>query len=148
LASHKRTGDAGEAFVVANVGCPNCGKDLQRLPESYPLYDVQCSACLFRAQVKSPTSKPKPGTRIRGAGWSILSAALKAGGTVPPMIANYHWEEQGKLHREVRFYPFIERANIKRRPLSRNPDHPRAAYQMFDYVGVSALPHFVLLRQP
>lgn len=144
-AKHKLTGDAGEQFVVERVRCPNCNHALQLLPASYPLFDVQCTACLFRAQVKSPGHKPT--SRIRGAGWSILSGALRTGAPVPPLIANFQWNEGGSVHREVRFYPFVPRAHLKPRALSTNPEHPRAHYQMFDYVGLDALPYFPLLSE-
>ena len=42
----------GEKVVVEKVPCPNCGKRLMPLPPNYPLYDLQCTGCLFRAQVK------------------------------------------------------------------------------------------------
>lgn len=141
----KLTGEAGEQFVVERVPCPNCRKALQQLPESYPLYDVQCTACLFRAQVKSPGHKP--GARLRGAGWKILSGALRTGATVPPLIVNFQWQSGDSVEREVRFYPFVPQQHLVPRPLSKNPDHPRASYQMFDYVGLSELPYFVLLKE-
>lgn len=140
--SRKTIGDAGERYVQENVPCPNCGKALQGLPESYPLYDVQCTSCLFRAQVKAPGRRPA--SRIRGAGWSILSGALRTGATVPPLIAAYSWVEAGEPRSEVRFYPFIPKDRLRPRALSKRPDHPRASYKMFDYERLHDLPHFTL----
>jgi len=46
------------------------------LPKNYPLYDVQCTGCLFRAQVKTNNSKPR--LAIFGAGWDIISKVMKS----------------------------------------------------------------------
>jgi hypothetical protein len=137
----KATGDEGERYVAANVPCPNCSKPLQQLPASFPLYDVQCSSCLFRAQVKTPRSKPRG--RIRGAGWRIMEHALKTGQPVPPLIVNFVWQAGGgKQHREVRFYPLIPRRHLERYKLGPTHSHPN--YPMFNYIGLDRLPCFVL----
>jgi DNA-directed RNA polymerase subunit RPC12/RpoP len=60
MAGNQKAGDQGEMDVVNLVPCPNCGKKLMMLPKNYPLYDVQCTGCLFRAQVKTNNTKPKP----------------------------------------------------------------------------------------
>ena len=65
--SNKQTGNQGEQEVVDLIACPNCGKKLMLLPPNYPLYDVQCTACSFRAQIKTNNSKPK--SEVFGAGW-------------------------------------------------------------------------------
>ena len=110
------------------------------LPPGYPLYDVQCVACLFRAQVKTNNSKPKG--EIFGAGWQIMEKVMKAGYMIPPTITNFKWEEGGKKHQEIRFYPFIPKASLKKYQL---PEHAkRANYWMFNYTGMTALPYFVL----
>ena len=70
MISNKQSGDIGEKEVVDCVPCPNCGKSLMLLLPNYPLYDVQCIGCSFRAQVK--TSKLKPKKQIFGAGWQIM----------------------------------------------------------------------------
>jgi len=62
----KSRGDQGEDEVVQKVKCPNCRSKLMKLPPSFPLYDVQCTRCLFRAQIKSARCKPK--NEIFGAG--------------------------------------------------------------------------------
>ena len=130
-------------FVCEHVACPNCSRKLGLLPESYPLFDVQCEACLFRAQVK--TSSRKPGKTIRGAGWSIMEATLKAGGSVPPLLAVYAWESEGQDRRTVRFYPFVPSSHLEDRQLSKDPAHPRANYRMFEYRRMNELPYFPLL---
>jgi len=96
--SNKKWGDKGEQEVVDLVQCPNCGKDLMLLPPNYPLYDVQCTGCSFRAQVKTNRTKPKP--IIFGAGWQIMEKVLKSGFMVPPLIANFRWQEQGQTRRK------------------------------------------------
>lgn len=135
-------GDQGERDIVELVPCPNCGKGLMQLPKNYPLYDVQCVGCSFRAQVKTNHSKPKP--IIFGAGWDIIEKVLKSGFMVPPLIAHFVWEEEGVSVREVRFYPFIPKTHLQKRTLS--PTAQRANYSMFNYIGLDRLPYFVLLQ--
>ena len=62
IVSNKVTGDIGELEVIKLVACPNCNRKLMLLPKGYPLYDVQCTGCSFRAQVKTNQSK----RRIKG----------------------------------------------------------------------------------
>ena len=112
------------------------------LPTNYPLYDLQCTGCSFRAQVKTNKSKPKD--EIFGAGWEIMEKVLKSGFMVPPLFANFKWNQKGIQKQEIRFYPFIPKANLKKRQLS--PTARRANYKMFNYVGLSTLPHFVAYK--
>lgn len=58
--SRKSIGDSGEKEVVDLVPCPNCAKKLMILSSNYPLYDVQCTGCSFRAQVKTNNTNPNP----------------------------------------------------------------------------------------
>lgn len=136
----KEAGHKGEKAVIKLVRCPNCGKKLMQLPTNYPLYDLQCSGCSFRAQVKTNNSKPKK--IIFGAGWDIIEKVLKSGFMIPPLIVNFKWAEKGKKYQEIRFYPFIPKSNLKKRQLSSTAR--RANYKMFNYVGLDKLPHFVL----
>lgn len=133
-------GDRGEEEVIEKVPCPNCGKGLMTLPKNYPLYDVQCTACLFRAQVKTSNTKPRP--VIFGAGWDIISKVMKSGYLVPPLIANFKWQDQEGRHQEIRFYPFVPKINLRMRQLS--PKACRANYKMFNYIGIDEIPFFVL----
>ena len=110
------------------------------LPPSYPLFDVQCTGCSFRAQVKTNISKPK--TEIFGAGWDIIDKVLKSGYMVPPLFANYKWTEAGINKQEIRFYPFIPKKNLRKRVLSETAR--RANYAMFNYVGLDSLPLFIV----
>jgi hypothetical protein len=66
---------------------------------------------------------------------------------VPPLIVNFQSEKSGTVLREVRFYPFIPPKNLRPRPLSKDPEHPRAKYRMFDYLGLDKLPFLLLLRE-
>src|SRR3990167_7586272 len=104
MVNNKQSGDAGEQELVNLARCPNCESKLMLLPPSFPLYDIQCTRCLFRAQVK--TSGGKPSGTIRGAGWDIYEKVLKAGYLAPPLIVNYHWTDNDSEHHEIRFYPF------------------------------------------
>lgn len=140
---NKQFGDAGEKEVVELVPCPNCGKELMVLPPNYPLFDVQCSGCSFRAQIKTNQSKPKK--EIFGAGWEIINKVLKSGYTMPSLITNNKWTDKTGTHQEIRFYPFIPKKNLKHRALS--PTARRANYKMFNYIGLDELPHFVLFHK-
>jgi len=137
---NKEAGDIGELDVVRLVPCPNCAKPLMQLPPNYPLYDLQCTGCSFRAQVKTNRSKPKD--EIFGAGWEIMDKVLKSGFMVPPLIANFKWRENSKARQRIIFYPFIPKANLKKRQLSATAK--RANYKMFNYTGLFSLPNFVV----
>jgi hypothetical protein len=91
MVSNQRAGSIGEREVVSKIPCPNCRKRLMPLPANYPLYDLQCTGCSFRAQVKTDHCKPKDA--IYGAGWDIISKVMKSGYMVPPLIVNFKWEE-------------------------------------------------------
>lgn len=140
MPNNKIAGDQGEKEVVKRVACPNCGKKLMALPQGYPMFDVQCTACVFRAQVKTSATKPKD--VVFGAGWDILSKALKAGQVVPPLIVNFKWKERRLNRQAICFYPFIPKENLKNYRLA--PTAKQAGYAMFNYVGLTDLPHFVL----
>ena len=140
MALSKASGVEGEKAVVKLVDCPNCGKKLMLLPPNYPMYDVQCKACSFRAQVKTNHCKPKP--EIYGAGWDILNHVLKAGFMIPHLIVNFVWtEEDGHKHRCIRFYPFIPKDHIRKTSLERKGKKP---YPMFNYIGIDKLPFIQL----
>ena len=119
MVDNKKAGDIGEKEVVDNVPCPNCKKPLMQLPPNYPLYDLQCTGCSFRAQVKTNKSKPKD--EIFGAGWEIIEKVLKSGFMVPPLFANFKWTEDGKQRQKIIFYPFIPKANLKKEKLWFSP---------------------------
>ena len=140
MANNKLTGDTGELEVVALVPCPNCGKKLTGLPPSYPLYDVQCTGCSFRAQVKTSTNKPA--ATIRGAGWQIMNKVLKAGYITPPLFINFKWLEKRSQRQEIRFYPFVPKKNLSNYRLSSTAR--RANYEMFNYIRMDILPYFTL----
>jgi hypothetical protein len=143
MAGNKKAGDDGEKEIVGMVNCPNCKKQLMQLPPNYPLYDLQCTGCSFRAQAKTNNSKPKD--EIFGAGWDIIEKVLKSGFMVPALFANFKWHENGKPRQKIIFYPFIPKANLKKRQLS--PTAKRANYKMFNYVGLLSLPQFVLYER-
>jgi DNA-directed RNA polymerase subunit RPC12/RpoP len=140
---NKQFGDEGERDVVDKIPCPNCGKELMLLPPNYPMNDVQCSGCSFRAQIKTNRSKPKK--EIFGAGWDVTEKVLKSGYMMPPLIANFKWTESGVDKQEIRFYPFIPKKNLKKRTLSETAR--RANYKMFNYIGLDELPFFTLYKK-
>lgn len=143
MAAHHVSGDKGEIEVVELTNCPNCSKKLMLLPKNYPLYDVQCAGCSFRAQVKTNNCSPKP--TIFGAGWDVIEKVLKSGFSVPPLITNFKWVNGTKKHQEIRFYPFIPKTHLKKRQLS--SEARRANYRMFNYIGLDKLPYFLMYKK-
>lgn len=143
MPSNKQWGDVGEREVIKFVSCPNCKKTLMLLPKGYPLFDVQCSGCSFRAQVKTNRSKPK--AEIFGAGWQIMDKVLKSGFTSPPLLVNFKWEDKVSKHQEIRFYPFVPKSHLKKYRLP--PTAKRANYWMFNYIGLDRLPFFILYQK-
>jgi hypothetical protein len=143
MSTRKVIGTQGEEDVVRLVPCPNCKKKLMRLPVDYPLFDLQCTGCSFRAQVKTINSREKD--KIWGAGWDIANKVLKSGYMMPPLIVNYVWSEKGIMRRKIIFFPFIPKVNIKKRIIGATSQ--RANYKMFDYVGLLSLPQFKLYEE-
>jgi DNA-directed RNA polymerase subunit RPC12/RpoP len=140
VAKTQASGEQGEREVVDLVACPNCAKPLMQLPKNYPLYDVQCTGCSFRAQVKTVTSMPKD--EVLGAGWEILSKVVKSGFLIPPLLVNFKWPKASPRNQEIRFYPFVPKSSIVKYQLS--PQARRANYRMFKYRNLTSLPHFVV----
>ena len=136
MSKSKESGNFGEKEIVDLIKCPNCGRKLMLMPPSFPMVDVQCTACNFRAQIKTSNSKPKD--EIFGAGWDIMDKTIKAGYLIPSLIVNFKWEN----HQEIYFYPFVPKNNLKKRILS--PTARRANYKMFNYIGLKNLPKFLL----
>ncbi|MEK6889734.1 MAG: hypothetical protein AABX35_00945 [Nanoarchaeota archaeon] len=139
MGDNKEVGDAGELDIVNLVPCPNCKKKLMILPKNYPLVDVQCTGCIFRAQIKTINSSPKD--NLLGAGWEIMNKVLKSGYLIPATFVNFKWENK----QEIRFYPFIPRVNLENYQLS--AEARRANYKMFRYIGMNDLPYFVLYKK-
>lgn len=143
MPTNRQSGDQGEKEVIQKVPCPNCGKKLVALPSGYPLFDVQCSGCSFRAQVKTNHSRPKG--VVFGAGWEIMDKVLKSGFITPPIFANFKWNEKGVPRQEIRFYPFVPKKNLRKYKLSEKAR--RANYWMFNYIGLDRLPYFIVYKQ-
>jgi len=135
-------GGKGEIEVVNLVNCPNCNRKLMLLPKGYPLYDVQCTACNFRAQIKSNNTKPKD--IVRGAGWDIMEKVLKSGFLVPPLIVNFKWREGGIEKQEIRFYPFIRKNNLVK--YLANIKSRGRLYKMFNY-NLKGLKYYILYKK-
>ena len=127
--NNKIIGDIGEIEVTKKIKCPNCSKKLMLLPNGYPLYDIQCTACNFRVQVKSSNTKPKD--VIRGAGWDIIEKVLKSGYLAPPLMVNFKWIEKSVKRQEIRFYPFIKKSNLVK--YTANIRSRGRKYRMFNY---------------
>jgi len=147
MAKSHLSGSDGELEVVKAVKCPNCRSSLMALPRGFPLFDVQCTRCLFRAQVK--TARCPPRNEIFGAGWDVLEKNLKAGHLIPPLIVNSHWRKAtGESQREVYFFPFLSTDNLRLRERSKNGKRP--GYGEFNYVGLLSknVPRMLLLIEP
>lgn len=140
MSKSKTTGDLGEQEVIELVKCPNCRSKLMLLPPSFPMFDIQCTRCLFRAQIKTVSAKPR-GT-VFGAGWDIYEKVLKAGHLSPPLIVNFKWNNKSGSYQDIRFFPFISKDNVRKYSLS--PTARLANYRMFLYVGLDKLPHIQL----
>lgn len=146
MSENKKIGDKGEREIIDLIKCPNCGKKLMILPPNYPLYDIQCTGCSFRAQVKTNNCKPK--SEIFGATWDVMDKVLKAGFTIPVLLVNFKWLEDGKKYSEIRFYPFIPHKNIKKRFVEIKK--PKRELWMFNYIGMDnmkSVPYFVLYQK-
>lgn len=141
--STTENGDLGETEVIKLIPCPNCNKKLMLLPRSFPLCDVQCEGCHFRAQIK--TSNGKPRSIVFGSTWNITEKVLKAGYIMPPLFVNFKWNEKGNDRQEIRFYPFVPKKNLRQRTLSETAK--RAGLKMFDFIGLDKLPYFTLYEK-
>jgi len=64
---------------------------------------------------------------------------------MPPLIANFKWQEKGVERQEIRFYPFVPRKNLKKRQLSKTAR--RANYKMFNYIGLDTLSFMTLYKK-
>lgn len=141
--SSASSGAEAEAFVVERIACPSCGSALRPLPSGYPLYDVECTRCLLRAQVKRILAAPRD--RIRGATWDVMSHHFKTGHLIPPMFACFGWPSGAPEPLTVWFFLLIPTANVKMRVLSdRHQTQP--GRRMAEYVGMKSVPHFVVFE--
>lgn len=141
--NNRLAGDTGELEVITLVSCPNCSKSLMLLPKNFPMYDIQCTNCTFRAQVKTKNSKPK--NTIRGAGYDIYEKVLKAGYLAPPLIVNFRWNDGDSFKQKIIFYPFVAKKNIRKYTLTMRA--VRANYKMFRYDKLNELPSLVLYEK-
>src|SRR5258708_7106676 len=128
MTTRQDSGELGEKEVCELVKCPNCSGKLFQLAKNNPLYDIACSRCLFRAQVKTPKRNSQV---ISGAGWNILDKALKAGFIIPPLIIN--------SKSDIRFYPYIPKSALIKRLADIKSSNRK--YWMFDKI----LYHFLNL---
>lgn len=142
MPNNKPKGDAGEKEVVRRVPCPNCGRKLMLMPKNYPMYDIQCTACNFRAQVK--TNHTRPHREIFGATWQIMNKVLKAGYLVPALFVLFKWSGKGGAKSELRFYPFIPKHHLK--PYKTYIKKQKRRLEMFNYRSVDTIPYFIFIK--
>lgn len=74
-----------------------------------------------------------------------MDKVLKSGFVTPPIFANFKWKEKGEEKQEIRFYPFIPKANLRKYKLSEKAR--RANYWMFNYIGLDKLPFFIVYKK-
>lgn len=134
-------GEEAESFVVEHVRCPSCGSALRQLPPGYPLFDVQCSACLFRAQVKRVQEKPR--SRLRGGSWSVVSTYLRTGQLLPPMFVCFDWPRSKPEPGAVFFFPLVPAKNVVKRVLT-DQHKTDAGRAMAEYRDMLSLPYQVV----
>ncbi|MGI5897818.1 MAG: DpnI domain-containing protein [Candidatus Dojkabacteria bacterium] len=139
IRTNRIIGDEGEKDVIKKIKCPNCGKELMLLPPNFPLCDIQCTACQFRAQIK--TNRTKPHNIIFGAGWNIVDKVLKSGYLMPPLITNFIWENHGEQMQEIRLYPFVTKKSLIVR--TAHITEGNRNHKMFNY-NLKDLPFLVL----
>ncbi len=142
--SNRERGTLGEKDVIRKVRCPNCGKKLRLLPVGFPLFDVQCVACVFRAQVKTNNGSPR--NEIFGSGYTVLRHSMAIGQLIPPLIANFVWSEGRSARQLIVFYPMITKRNIRTRKRGAGGSHP--GYEEFNYIGMKDAPSQVLYERP
>lgn len=87
-------GEQAVKFISTSVPCPSCAGPLMELPRSYPIFDVQCSKCLFQAQVKRVAAGPRH--RIRGASWGPIDVLVRTGLLLPPIFICFGWPISAK----------------------------------------------------
>lgn len=140
LDSSARLGEEAERFIAERVPCPSCGGALHELARGYPLFDVQCSRCLFRAQVKRVQESPR--NRLRGGSWSVVNTYLRTGQLLPPMFVRFDWPRTEREPGTVYFFPLVPAKNVSKRVLSAS-HKTDAGRAMVEYRDMLSLPHTV-----
>ena len=138
--SNAARGTEAENFVVAHVPCPSCAQALRKLPAGYPLYDVDCTRCLFRAQVKRVLEKPR--SRVRGASWEVTNHHLRTGNLIPPMFVCFGWKTDAAAPTAIYFFPLVPATHVQPRTLSKR--HATPGRRMTEYVRMLDLPYAVV----
>jgi DNA-directed RNA polymerase subunit RPC12/RpoP len=139
--SNTASGERAVEFVLAQVKCAYCEKALVDLPRATPVYDVACSRCEFRAQVKSVETHMR--RRIRGASARPLAGLRLAGKSSPPLIVVWGWDGEARSAERVTLYPLVPWRHIRERALSQNHE-TMAGRLMVDYHDLHLLPFFEL----
>jgi|ERR1039458_3979989 hypothetical protein len=139
--SNTESGERAVEFVLAQVKCPYCGKTLIDLPRATPVYDVACSRCEFRAQVKSVETRKR--SRIRGASARPLAGLRLAGKLSPPLSVVWEWDGTVRSAAEISLFPLVPWSHLhERAPPANHAMMPGRL--MVDYHDLQLLPHFEL----
>jgi hypothetical protein len=142
MTSRSAEGTEAERFIIDQLSCPSCGSSLRQLPTGYPLYDLECVRCLFRAQVKRVKAGPRD--RLRGGSYDLVSHHLKTGHLLPPLFVCFGWATGAVNPSEVWLFPLVPAKNVKLRVLSEK--HSTPGRRMAEYVEMRKLPHAVVWR--
>ena len=134
-------GEAAEQLIADRVPCPSCGSALQQLARGYPLFDIQCSKCLFRAQVKRVHEPPR--SRLRGGSWNVVNTYLRTGQLLPPMFVCFGWPRLLAEPSAIYFFPIVPAKNVTKRVLSET-HKTDAGRAMVEYRDMLSLPHQVI----
>jgi len=135
-------------FCVKEHGLSNAASGTEAeqfvIPTGFPLYDLDCTRCLFRAQVKRILSPPR--NRIRGASWEVLNHHLKTGQLVPPIFACFGWKTGEPTPQIIFFFPFVPATHLRKRVLSEN--HATPGRKMTEYERMLELPKMTVWERP
>jgi hypothetical protein len=134
-------GEEAERLIAERVPCPSCGSALHQLVRGYPLFDVQCSKCLFRAQVKRVQEAPR--NRLRGGSWNVVNTYLRTGQLLPPMFVCFGWPRLVAEPSSIYFFPLVPAKNVTKRVLS-EAHKTDAGRAMVEYREMLSLPHQII----
>ena len=105
------------------------------------MFDLQCTACLFRAQVKRVQEKPR--SRLRGGSWNVVSLYLRTGQLLPPMFVCFGWPRLQPAPAAIYFFPLVPAKNVVKRVLSER-HKTDAGRSMAEYRDMLSLPHQIV----
>lgn len=134
-----------EAWIVANINCPNCGNDLHEYPANEKSKDVYCKSCKADFQIKS--SKNRFSKRITGAEYNTTLKSVRNAKNPSIMLLFYNEKTMKVVDLQIIHHSYITEKNIiPRKPLS--AEAKRAGWQgcMIDIEEVPKVAKVFLIR--